>query len=159
MPGHHVHVMIGDIRDNGKTTIFSSRGGGGYHIYVEDVPMGGFPALPLAHCRYAGSYGNTRVSLRHYFAASTSDYIDMEIYRDYDSSARRTLYCYVRKRVFRGRWLWDLWVLHMPSRVPPGAVNTGEYPYPSPCDWYLAVRRTYGGCYEFDDYEFVASRL
>ena len=159
MPGYHAHAMVGDPRDDGTTIIFSSRGGGGYHVLVADVPMGGFPALPLAGFRYAGAYGNPRSWLRGYFAASTRGYIDLEIYRDYVSSANRTLYCYVRRRVFRGRWLWDLWVLHMPSRVPPGAMNTFHYPYPSPCDWYLAVRRTYGGCYEFDDYEFVASRL
>ena len=76
--------------------------------------------------------------------------IALEIYRDWDSSTTLLLYCFVRRRDNTG---WSLWKLAMPKVPPRGALNTTAYPYPSPCDWYLAEGRTYGGFYTFDDYE------
>ena len=153
MPAYHCHAIICDMGGDATTTIFSSISRCYYNIFIADEPLEGFPQLPVDRCRSGGVYMGDKDELRDYVETmGTETTIEIEVYRDYESSSSFLLYMFVRRRAG-----WSLWKLSMPKTLPYGALDTAMYPYPSPCDWHFAETRTYGGVYTFDEYESYAS--
>ena len=105
MPAYHCHAIISSMGGDATTTIFSSRSRGDYSIFIVDEPMDGIPRLPIVRCRSGGSYSGDKEELCDYVETMGDDApIELEVYRDYESSTTFLLYCFVRRRGDTG-WL------------------------------------------------------